>query len=73
MAGGDGVTGRTSVAGGEGAISRTGVDGKGSAGGQGLRGMRERAAMFGGRVEAGWAAGGGFLVSARLPYRVGRP
>jgi signal transduction histidine kinase len=36
-------------------------------GGQGLIGMRERAAAFGGRVEAGRHAGGGFRVAARLP------
>src|SRR5262249_34494526 len=36
-------------------------------GGQGLIGMRERAAAFGGRVEAGPDAAGGFRVAARLP------
>ena len=35
--------------------------------GQGLIGMRERAAAFGGRVEAGRSAHGGFRVAARLP------
>jgi signal transduction histidine kinase len=35
--------------------------------GQGLIGMRERAAAFGGRVEAGPDAAGGFRVAARLP------
>ena len=35
--------------------------------GQGLIGMRERAAAFGGRVEAGRGAEGGFRVAARLP------
>ena len=35
--------------------------------GQGLIGMRERAAAFGGRVETGRSAHGGFRVAARLP------
>ena len=36
-------------------------------GGQGLRGMHERVAMVGGELDAGPAAGGGFLVRAVLP------
>ncbi len=36
-------------------------------GGHGLPGMRERAAAVGGELQAGAAAGGGFLVTARLP------
>ena len=35
--------------------------------GHGLAGMRERAAVFGGRLEAGPAAGGGYRVRTRLP------
>jgi signal transduction histidine kinase len=43
-------------------------DGKG----QGLRGMRERAVLHGGHLEAGPRPGGGFGVHASLPYRSAR-
>ncbi|HEX4519027.1 MAG TPA: histidine kinase [Gaiellaceae bacterium] len=45
-------------------------DGSGSGngtGGSGLIGMRQRAALLGGTVEAGNGAGGGFVVRARIP------
>jgi signal transduction histidine kinase len=40
-------------------------------GGQGLAGMRERVALFGGDLRAGPRSGGGFSVCARLP--IGEP
>ncbi|ADB50043.1 sensor histidine kinase [Conexibacter woesei] len=39
--------------------------------GHGLVGMRERVTLYGGRVEAAAGAGGGFRVSALLPYDAG--
>jgi len=41
-------------------------------GGHGLAGMRERVAMFGGDVQAGPDASGGFRVVARIPVPAGR-
>ena len=43
------------------------VTGRGGGAGHGLVGMRERAAMLGGELEAVPADGGGFTVQARLP------
>jgi signal transduction histidine kinase len=42
-------------------------------GGHGLAGMRERAAVYGGVVQAGAAPDGGFAVHARLPTRAAVP
>jgi signal transduction histidine kinase len=42
-----------------------------SSGGLGLIGMRERAALHGGQLSAGPAAGGGFAVRVRLPTPAG--
>ncbi|MFG3707125.1 sensor histidine kinase [Micromonospora sp. NPDC047670] len=63
---------RLTVATEPGALSVAVVDdgraGRGLGPGHGLRGMRERAAMHGGTLEAGRAPGGGFAVRARLPF-----
>jgi signal transduction histidine kinase len=50
-----------------------GVDGEPGAGpgGHGLRGMRERAALFGGTVTAGATPAGGFRVAVHLPRPAG--
>jgi len=42
-------------------------------GGRGLIGMRERVALFGGELEAGPKAGGGFVVRCRFPLAERRP
>ena len=55
-------------------ITDTGHGPQGARGaGHGLVGMRERAAMFGGQLEAGQADGGGFTVRARLPLTTAVP
>ncbi|SNX58082.1 two-component system sensor histidine kinase DesK [Streptomyces sp. TLI_55] len=58
-----GIGAGAGVAGGGGGIgTRTGT---------GLRGLRERLAVAGGRLEAGAGARGGFVVTAELPVEVG--
>jgi signal transduction histidine kinase len=41
--------------------------GDGTAGGQGLDGMRERVSLYGGDIASGPREGGGYVVNARLP------
>jgi signal transduction histidine kinase len=45
-----------------------GLQGIDTSGGQGIRGMTERATLHGGLLRAGPRSGGGYAVQARLPY-----
>jgi signal transduction histidine kinase len=47
--------------------------GTGRADGHGIAGMRERAALYGGSLDAGPLPGGGFRVAAHLPVEPGLP
>jgi signal transduction histidine kinase len=47
--------------------------GKDDGSGQGLIGMRERVALYGGTLESGKRSGGGYLVRAKLPVDPSRP
>jgi signal transduction histidine kinase len=53
---------------GRGAATVPGQGSTGAGGGDGIRGMRERARALGGELVAGPMPGGGFRVRARLPY-----
>jgi signal transduction histidine kinase len=48
-------------------------NGKGGGSKQGLIGMRERVALYGGVLESGKKAGGGYIVRARLPLESNHP
>lgn len=45
-----------------------GINGRSDGSGHGLMGMRERVGVYGGTLAAGPADGGGFRVTARIPW-----
>jgi signal transduction histidine kinase len=47
---------------------RNGAGPRPGSGGRGVRGMRERAELYGGHLAAGPAADGGFAITAEIPY-----
>ncbi|MEU3168276.1 histidine kinase [Streptosporangium sp. NPDC006930] len=69
--GGDGSNGGMGGGGGSGDMG-DGDGGSGGGGGHGIAGMRERAVMLGGTLDAGPRPEGGFRVRARLPLGVPR-
>lgn len=68
---GAGSRGRARTRSGEGDGAGSGTGAGAGAGGQGIPGMRERAALLGGSLDARNRTDGGFVVVAELPVRLG--